>query len=158
MDKIKFFFFGILLIGCTNTKSISDDQNKNSKNATQVPQLEVILYVDVLNDGNYVLQDSLEVPEPKQGKIPFLKTMYSNMLYPSEARDKGIQGNVVLGVSVDINGNVTNVSIVRSDHTLLERSALKAFEHAETEGYNPLTIDGNTVPYKFEMPVRFMLH
>jgi TonB family protein len=53
----------------------------------------------------------LKLPEYPGGKEAFKKYIKSNMIYPSEALEKRIEGVVQLTAEIDDNGNVHNVEI-----------------------------------------------
>lgn len=154
------FLFPILFVFILSCSSTNKTQRtaSNSNNIQQVPQLEVVLYADVLDNGKYTLQDNLDVPKPKQGKINFTKQFFKSLKYPSQARENGLQGNVVLNVEVAKDGHVTNVSVIKSAHDIFTKPALDAFKIATKEGYNSLIINGKSVAFRFETPVRFSLN
>jgi TonB family protein len=63
-------------------------------------------------------------------------------IYPEEAKRLGIQGQVVMNVTIDEQGNVTDVK-VRKGHPLLNDAALEAVKQWK---YNPTFLNGRPVP------------
>ena len=75
--------------------------------------------------------------------------------YPPAALRSGITGTVVLIVSVDANGNVTDVSVERSSRNRdLDRAAIQA---ARKWRFNPAMQDGRPAAGLVRIPVEFNL-
>jgi TonB family protein len=47
-------------------------------------------------------------------------------IYPKEAKDAGIQGKVVVAITIDKEGMVTTAMVVQSDNKILDEAALDA--------------------------------
>lgn len=47
------------------------------------------------------------------GKEAMSKYIYSTMKYPQDAKEKGLQGDVQLQFFVDVDGTITNISVVK---------------------------------------------
>ena len=60
------------------------------------------------------------------GTPPLMRLTHDAPVYPAMARRHGIQGLVLLEVSVNRNGNVTEVKVLDSPSPLLSDSAVKA--------------------------------
>ena len=76
--------------------------------------------------------------------------------YPSLARRKGYQGQVVLHVNVSAEGNCTGVVILRSSgYALLDRAAAKAVREW---AFEPATRKGIPVAAAADIPIRFVLN
>jgi protein TonB len=74
--------------------------------------------------------------------------------YPAVARERRIEGVVVLRGVVDVNGRPTRLQVVQST-PLLDDAALAAFEQWRfTPGRDR---EGNVVPVLIEVPMRFKL-
>ena len=74
-------------------------------------------------------------------------------VYPPEAKEKGIEGVVILEVMTDIHGKVAKMRILRSIPEL-DQAAEDAVLQWE---YAPLIIDGKPRPVLFTVTVRFQL-
>ena len=75
--------------------------------------------------------------------------------YPPAALRAGITGQVVLHVSVDAEGLVTDVAVHRSSRNRdLDRAAIQA---ARTWRFNPAVVDGRPVAGRVQVPVDFDL-
>ena len=88
----------------------------------------------------------------EEGLLRFLN---SNIRYPVEAQEKGIQGRVVTSFIVDENGAVTNASVVESADPLLDAEALRVVNSLPK--LKPGKQDGKAVKVMFTLPVVFRL-
>ncbi len=80
-------------------------------------------------------------------------------VYPAEARRRGVQGEVILLVTVDARGHVSKVDILKSAgltalHRQLDRAAIAAICKWR---YAPAKRDGVPVGAKIKVPVEFQL-
>lgn len=76
--------------------------------------------------------------------------------YPPSAYRAGIQGEVVLIVSVDASGNVTDVSVEKSSRNRdLDRAAMEA---ARKWRFNPAVVNGQKAAGRVRVPVNFTLN
>ena len=87
-------------------------------------------------------------------KIPALVSKVEPT-YPEEAKKQGIEGDVVVKVTIDEQGNVTNAEIVKSPNELLNDAALGAVKQWKYEApkEGELTTFEATVSFKLEKPV-----
>jgi protein TonB len=76
-----------------------------------------------------------------------------NPLYPPIAAAARVQGTVVLEATIDENGNVVNLTVLRSV-PLLDGAALEAVRQWE---YEPTLLNGSPVPILMTVSVRFEL-
>ena len=76
--------------------------------------------------------------------------------YPPAAFRAGVQGEVILIVDVDANGNVTNVSVEKSSRNRdLDRAAMDA---ARKWKFNASTVNGQKAAGRVRVPVNFALN
>jgi TonB family protein len=73
--------------------------------------------------------------------------------YPPDARDQRIQGLVVMKVSIDKEGNVTNIQLI-SGHPLLAPAAIEAVKQWK---YRPYQLNGTPVEVETQVTVNFTL-
>ncbi|TWH15115.1 energy transducer TonB [Pseudoxanthomonas taiwanensis] len=75
--------------------------------------------------------------------------------YPPAAARAGIEGEVILIIDVDANGNVTNVTVEKSSRNRdLDRAAMEA---ARKWRFNPAVVDGQKAAGRVRVPVNFTL-
>ncbi len=72
--------------------------------------------------------------------------------YPERLKEQKVEGRVVLEVSTDKMGRVTNVQVVESAHPELDRSALEALKRWRFES---ALLSGRAVPVTFQVTVEF---
>jgi TonB family protein len=74
-------------------------------------------------------------------------------VYPEDARQKGIEGVVILSAKTDESGRVVDTFVLRSVPGLNEAAETAVRQWV----YEPMTIDGKAVPVVFTVTVRFQL-
>jgi protein TonB len=75
--------------------------------------------------------------------------------YPGAARRQGIEGDVILQLSVDEAGKLISVAVARgSGHRVLDEAAIAA---VKLWRFEPAVVDGRPVAAVAELPVRFRL-
>ena len=84
---------------------------------------------------------------------PPTKTRDVTPIYPDIARQARVQGIVILEAIIDPQGNVTNVSVLRSI-PLLDQSAIDAVRRWK---YEPTLLNGVPVPIVMTVTVNFTL-
>lgn len=82
-----------------------------------------------------------------------LKTHTVNPKYPREARDKGIQGDVLLQATIDTKGNIANLNAVQGDPILVEAS----IEAVKQWKYKPYILNGEPVEVETTIKIQFHL-
>ena len=90
---------------------------------------------------------------PKEGKGPRLIKKV-NAVYPPEAKQAGIEGTVILEATVDIQGKVTNVRVLKGENDLTNKAAIEALRQWE---YEPFVVDGRPTRFVITVTVRFTL-
>ena len=98
------------------------------------------------------------VAKPKKlrvssGVAEGLKTHDVTPKYPREAREKGIQGDVLLQATIDTKGNITNLNAVQGDPILVEAS-IKAVKQWR---YKPYVLNGEPVEVETTIKIQFHL-
>ncbi len=91
------------------------------------------------------------------GDFAFWKYIEKNIRYPQEAKDNGIQGEVVASYSIDVNGKICDISIVKSVHPLLDDEAKRLlilsprFKPAENKYGDPVKSSNHFYPFYFKL-------
>jgi len=83
-----------------------------------------------------------------------LASIQHEMKYPQSARQDGIEGRVIVEFTVDKEGNVRDVHIVRGVNSVLDKEALRVVEMARFE---PGMIEGEPTEVKLSLPITFKL-
>jgi protein TonB len=98
-----------------------------------------IVYVEKMPDPGYNVGEYL-------GK---------NINYPAKAIDSNIQGKVVLKFVVNEDGSISNVTIMRSVHYLIDKEALRVVRSMPP--WKPGESKGKKVKVYYTLPVKFTL-
>lgn len=85
----------------------------------------------------------------------FSKWVNSQLKYPEQAKQNGIQGRVTLQFTVGVDGMVRNVSVLRGAHELLDTEAFRVI--SASPRWEPGIQHGEAVPVTFIFPVIFQL-
>jgi protein TonB len=73
--------------------------------------------------------------------------------YPKEAREKGIQGDVLLQAMIDTKGNIASLQAVQGDPILVEAS----IEAVKQWRYKPYVLNGEPVEVETTIKIQFHL-
>ncbi len=113
-------------------------------------------YWDV--NGNEIKGENIAVekmPQFPNGDKGLMEFVQSNLRYPKDAAQFKIQGTVVVRFTVDEKGNVTNPTVIRSVHQLLDSEALRVVKLLPE--WKPGTSDGEPVKVYYTLPMMFRL-
>lgn len=94
-------------------------------------------------------------PKPKGPSRPPRVLDWTDPPYPEQARQQGIEGTVVLKLTVGADGRPRNVSVARSaGHTALDQAAVA---HVRKTRFSPALREGDAVAAAISFRVRFRL-
>ena len=85
----------------------------------------------------------------------FSKWVNQNLHYPEEAKKQGIQGKVLVQFTVEPDGSVQNVKLIRGVHPLLDNEALRVV--SASPKWTPGSQNGQSVRVTFSFPFWFYL-
>ena len=113
-------------------------------------------YVKGTNDNDEVLEVVEYMPEYPGGNEGLMKFLAQNIQYPEIAKKKGDHGHVVLQFSVEKDGSLSNIKVVRSVSKELDNEALRVVKKITrfVPGYNK---SHAPVRVLFTLPVNFKL-
>jgi TonB family protein len=88
-----------------------------------------------------------------------IKTMYDELTYPEEAKDAGIEGQVVAQFIVDKGGFMRDIKLARTLGYGMDEETLRVLEEMSVNGpkWNPGLQNGEAVHVKLTVPIRFKL-
>jgi len=90
------------------------------------------------------------------GGFPALNSyIYDNLEYPENAKQEGIEGEVTVEFTINTEGAVEDVNILRSTNEGFNDAALKVFRNMPN--WKPGIQRGNAVRVKLQVPVEFKL-
>lgn len=96
-----------------------------------------------------------QMPEFPGGKSNLLSFLSQNVKYPSEAQTKGIQGRVTCSFVVNRDGSITDVEVVHSVNTLLDKEAIRVINSMPK--WIPGKNKGRFIRVKHTVPITFRL-
>ena len=85
----------------------------------------------------------------------FYRWVVMNVQYPSAAREQSLSGSVIASLTIDTDGNVKDVKIVKSDNELFSKEVSRVL--AKAPAWRPFVKDGKRVEVKYMLPVNFVL-
>lgn len=86
----------------------------------------------------------------------FSKWVNQRLVYPTAAKDRCIQGRVTIQFTIDVDGNVKNVMVLRGVAPDLDKEAVRVV--SSSPKWTPGTFDGKKVPVTYNIPVIFQLN
>jgi len=96
-----------------------------------------------------------EMPVFPGGMEGLYKFLSDNLIYPKEAKEKGIQGTVVVEFVVEKDGKISNAKIVVPLHPDCDKEAIRVVQ--EMPDWKPSKLRGKTIPIYYNLPIRFKL-
>ena len=107
------------------------------------------------------VEEGLVDPEIKPSfkggdSIEFAKWVKSQLKYPQKAKDDGIQGRVTLSFTVEKDGSVTNVKVIKGVDPELDKEAVRVV--SKSPKWTPGSVNGKPVAVTYTFPVHFGLH
>jgi protein TonB len=116
---------------------------------------EKIEVKEIAQEEEQVFQAVEQMPTFPGGNEELGKYLGKNVVYPASAQENGIQGTVYVSFVVDKNGRISDVKVLRSVDTELDKEAIRVIKSM------PAWIAGkqNGVPVRvaFTVPVKFVL-
>ena len=97
-----------------------------------------------------------EQPEYPGGVDAMMKFLGDSVRYPVEAKEKGIQGRVIVNFVVNKNGSIDDVNIVRGVDTSIDAEAVRVIESMPK--WKPGKQRGKEVNVRYTLPVVFRLN
>jgi len=83
-----------------------------------------------------------------------MQALASNVIYPGEAKEKGIEGKVFLRVKINEKGEVDSIAIIKGAHELLDQAAIEAVKKTK---FTPGEQRGKKVKVEISVPIMFKL-
>ncbi|HUV01087.1 MAG TPA: M56 family metallopeptidase [Bacteroidales bacterium] len=97
-----------------------------------------------------------EMPEYQGGEAALLKYISENTSYPEIAKTNGTQGKVIVRFSVETDGKVNNVTILKGVDPELDKEAIRVVSTLPAFA-KPGINDGKPVPVWYMVPITFTL-
>ncbi len=104
-------------------------------------------------DGVYQIVE--EMPSFPGGETKLMEYIAKNLTYPQEARDKGIDGRVFIGMVIEKDGSVSNVKVLRGIGSGCDEEAVRVIKSMPK--WKPGMMKGEPVPVSYQIPINFKL-
>jgi TonB family protein len=142
----------------TNAKTLNIDDEKMVTYAGESKELEQYLSLDTIpigiNDAEvYTKVD--QMPTFPGGERALLMHLVNHIRYPAEAREKGIQGTVVVAFIVDESGKLSDLQVLRSVGGGCDEETIRVVRQMPV--WEPGVQNGEKVKVKYTLPVKFKL-
>jgi TonB family protein len=121
-------------------------ENNSDSTLHQLPPLSDTTYVP---DTTHII-DGYVITPPECLNLAYVR---SSMVYPKEAKEKGIEGRIVINVLVDQKGNVIKTKYISGEKTFLEEVS----SNAVNLKFKPATLDGKPIIMWFRVLFNFKL-
>lgn len=121
--------------------------NPIDKRLKQLAQLESL--------SDTVVTAADKMPVYKGGNEALLSFMSKNVVYPEAARKDSLQGIVIVTFVVGKDGNVSQLTVKKGVHPLLDEAALAALR--KMDKWTPGEIQGKKVNVEMALPIKFSL-
>lgn len=133
-----------------NTETQDDDYNIETKISPDNNGEANILERQLIPLGG---KSSIYLPIFEVHTPPKIK-IWIDPVYPSTARQAGVEGTVIVEIDIDEQGKVIKVRIARSAGHGFDQAALKAVKKSK---FMPAFKSGDPVPVRVRLPVKFEL-
>jgi len=148
------FYFILLPIISFSCPSPKVQFFKNNPHVNNVNQNETIYYI--YKDGEYV-EGKLELEPIPFDEDAYNKAVFKEIKYPKIAREKGIQGDVIITVVLDEEGYLISSKVKKGIGAECDKEALKAVKRGFELGFEPAFLNGNAVRVKYDILINFRL-
>ncbi len=105
--------------------------------------------------NNYIYTEKEVLPQFKGGVSAFSRFLGSNIIYPPDARSKGIQGRVILSFVVEKDGKLTDIKIMQGVTPDINNEAARVIN--QSPKWNPGLQNGVPVRVNYTIPINFAL-
>lgn len=107
------------------------------------------------HDADYAYYNAEQNPAFPGGTQGLHAYLLKNCVYPPEARKKGITGRVVVSLTVETDGSISEVVVLQPVHKLLNDEAVRVIQAMPK--WIPGKVDGKAVRVRREVPLNFRL-
>ncbi|WP_162427106.1 TonB family protein [Pontibacter pudoricolor] len=97
-----------------------------------------------------------QMPQFADGELEMQKFIARSIRYPKATQEAGLTGLVVASFIVETDGTLSNITILKGLDEAADQEALRVIE-AMSGKWEPGRQNGNKVPVRFTIPIRFAL-
>lgn len=96
-----------------------------------------------------------EMPQFPGGETALLRYISDNTIYPVEAKDKNIEGRVIISFCVTAKGAINQISVLKGVDPVLDQEAIRVVQ--TLPAFKPGKQGGKAVPVWYRVPITFTL-
>jgi TonB family protein len=131
-------------------------EEKETSNPAAGKKFTIIMLKDTVpGKGSKVFSSVEKIPEFPGGINAFYNFLSRNIKYPDEARQKGVQGRVIVSFIVEKDGSLTNFKIARGVGSGTDEEAIRVLALSPT--WSPGLQNGEAVRVAYSVPISFTL-
>lgn len=159
----------VVLVTQTEAQKMSDAIKKAENFAAEIlpnGQVQSLISDEFIDDGipiniesnageSKVFSTVEELPSYPGGQGEFIKYLNKTLTYPPYAKNKKIQGRVLVQFIVEKSGAITNVSVAESANPVLDNEAMRVIRRMPK--WRPGKEKGKVVRVKVMIPIIFKL-
>jgi Ca-activated chloride channel family protein len=141
-------------IGAYNTSSLQLKKGSTMQSRTTLEGNQEYFDFDTLNDEEIFYVNTEKPAEFTGGEQVLQAFLLSNLKYPKEVAEKGITGTVVIQFTVNPDGTLSDIKIIKGVDPLLDQEALRVIRLTSGK-WKPGTHGGKPVKMTMIIPVKF---
>jgi TonB family protein len=125
---------------------------------TDTPKVRKTLTLTVTvsdTSKNKVFTAVEQVPQFPGGLPAFYKFLSTNITYPVQAKEKHVQGRVIISFIVEQDGSLSNFKVARSVESDMDEEAIRVLSISPK--WQPGTQNGHAVRVAYTVPINFIL-
>lgn len=153
MKKIILFTLTIYLISCASKRQAVSNQKKEG--STTNPQTLPKETDSVIDELPVIMEINYKMPNFPGGDEAFYSYISKNIKYPKKAKDNNIAGKVYSQFTVNEDGSITDVKILRGIGSGCDEEAKRVIE--SMPNWEPKMVKGKPVKETMVVPVKFIL-
>lgn len=116
----------------------------------------LITIISLMLSINLLAQSkSVVMPQFPGGQAALIDFMRKNINYPKQAKERGLEGTVLVQFVVSKTGEITNVSVKNKVDEALDKEAVRLIQSMPK--FIPGSKDGQPVNVRYRIPVTFIL-
>lgn len=119
--------------------------------------MSFFVYVGDVNaqTSEEVLKEVDVMPSPQGGMQGLMKFMSENLKYPEQAKEKGIEGTVIVSFVVQKDGSIANPEVLRGIGAGCDAEAVRVVK--SFPNWTPGEKDGKKVNTQMQLPIKYKL-
>ena len=119
------------------------------------------MILSAYNYGQAIVADSIAkkpvttMPQYPGGDSALVKFLSSNVKYPEKAREKSIEGKVLVWFDISKEGKIENIRVPEPVNKDLDAEAIRVVKLLDN--FKPATMNGKPVKMVYKLPITFKL-